>query len=238
MTIEPKTGPANAFRRSFIASLQNRVADDDGLAPLIAALGGTNCLEETAAAPCVAQDRLDAMLDNMRTDPDLAQTIRRFAPFAGWYRMLEEAPVDPVLAEGLVVGRPELPPDAPARIGLFLLGPNVHYPLHQHAALEVYFAVAGEMQLQHRTTGPAFRLAAGQHSVTPVNRVHSLTTGDSPCLLAYAWTGDLAAPGWWWDRAADGNWQRTRWDRRDDGRWIRQDTQPVTPDIWTQAGEI
>lgn len=238
MTIEQQSGPANAFRRSFLASLEDRVATDASLAPLISALEQTDCLEGAAAAPCVAQDRLDAMLDTIQADPKLSDAIHAFAPFAGWYRMLEEAPVDPTLSEGLVVGRPELPADAPARIGLFLLAPNLFYPLHQHAALEVYFAVSGELNLQHRCDGVPFRLTAGQHSVTPTNRVHSLTTGDSPCLLAYAWAGDLTAPGWWWDQTADGEWQRTRWNRRDDGRWIQFDTQPITPEIWAEAGEV
>ena len=238
MTIEQISGPANAFRRSFVASLERRAEADASLAPLIAALGQTKCLEDAVAAPCVVQDRLDTALANIQTDQGLADAIQAFAPFAGWYRMLEEAPVDPTLSEGLVVGRPELPADAPARVGLFLLAPNLYYPLHQHAALEVYFAVAGEIHLQHRSDGVPFHLPPGQHSVTPSNRVHSLTTGDAPCLLAYAWAGNLTAPGWWWDQNPDGNWQRTRWDRREDGRWIQFDTQPITPEIWAEAGEF
>ena len=63
MTIEQKSGPANTFRRSFLASLEDRVAADASLAPLISALEQTDCLEGAAAAPCVAQDRLDAMLE-------------------------------------------------------------------------------------------------------------------------------------------------------------------------------
>ncbi|MEM1161174.1 MAG: dimethylsulfonioproprionate lyase family protein, partial [Pseudomonadota bacterium] len=125
----------------------------------------------------------------------------------------------------------------PARLGLFLLAPGLHYPIHQHEAIEVYYCASGNLELQHGTKGAPFTLEPGMFSVTPSNRLHALTTGAAPCLLIYAWCGNVTAPAWWWEEEADGTWSRVKWVRRDDGRWVIAAREPVNAAILAEAGE-
>ena len=160
------------------------------------------------------------------------------APTVDWYQMLTAEQVGEDLARGLVVGRPELPPEAPQRVGLFLLGPGIHYPSHQHKADEIYYVVSGDIEIHHGTQENWFSVPAGQWSVTPSDRVHGLHTGDAPCLIAYVITGNLDSPVYWWAESENGQWQRTRWDRTPDGRWIERAAEPITERLWREAGEV
>lgn len=232
--------PAEAFRASFFAMLRRRAGDDPALAAFAAGLADTRCLPGRPGAggyvPGGARPHLDRVLAPPDCDPALARAIRDFAPTVNWYRILEGAEVDPALVDGLLVGRPELPADAAIRLGLFLIAPGVYYPLHQHAALEVYFVVSGRIEIEHGLERKGRWFGPGEHSVTPCYRVHALRTGDAPCLIAYVWTGNLAAPAWWWARDESG-WHRTRWERAASGRWSRAATEPVTAATLAEAGE-
>src|SRR3546814_5778917 len=75
-----------------------------------------------------------------------------------------------VCSSDLVVGQAGLVPNAAFRAGLFLLGPGIHYPLHTHAAAEVYYALSGRLTLAHGPGGAPFGLNAGSYSVTPPGR--------------------------------------------------------------------
>ena len=229
--------PAEGFRRALQVALHRR--GDPGLAPLVDALAATRCVAidpaETGSLPANGHGALDEVLAGLSCDRDLDAAIRTLAPTVHWYRILAGAPVEPALEQGLLVGRPEIVDDAPARLGLFLILPGVHYPLHQHGALEVYHVVAGRITIHHGCGGAAFELGPDEHSITPSNRLHSLTTGDAPCLIAYCWAGDLAAPGWWWAEAEAG-WQRTRWNREPSGRWYPVATETVGEAAWQEVG--
>lgn len=91
-------------------------------------------------------------------------------------------PRGPVPAEGLI-------------LGFVLFAPGTFYPPHAHQGIhESYLSVAGTWA---QNDGGVQR--PGSLVFNPPGTRHSITTGrESPCLLAYAWTGDSArldAPG-------------------------------------------
>ena len=223
----------------FIDALHQRGTDDPELETFASALSNVECLEPTDAvgsAPGHARGHLAKGIDGLACDPPLAEAIAAFAAGADWYCLLEGAELDQVLIDGMLVSRPRLPPGAGLYLGLFLIGPGVHYPLHQHEAQEVYFVASGSLDIQHGTAGAPFRLGPGDYSVTPVNRVHALRTAEEPCLILYTWTGEIGSPSWWWAED-DHGWHRTRWDRAETGRWYRTATEPVTRAVLREAGE-
>ena len=231
---------ANRLRLSFAEALGRRVAADPALDAFVDALSGVECLEHrgpVAPVPDHAGGHLARGLEGLACETPLAAAVASFAADAEWYCLLEGAEIDPVLVEGMLVGRPKLPQGAGLRFGLFLIAPGVYYPLHQHAAHEVYFVASGGLEIQHGTSGTPFALGPGEHSVTPVNRVHALRTGETPCLLLYVWAGKTESPSWWWAED-DAGWHRTRWDRAETGRWYRTAREPVTAAVLRQAGEI
>jgi quercetin dioxygenase-like cupin family protein len=112
--------------------------------------------------------------------------------------------------------------------GLFLLRPQLHYPLHQHEATEIYFAVSGTAYIQHGINGEAKRLSPGQVSLTPSNRLHALTMGDEPVLLLWTWLGEFGGRNWWWHRQNDGSWRRDAWERSEDASWVQTASEPIS----------
>ena len=75
-------------------------------------------------------------------------------------------------------------------MGVLLLGPGTHYPLHAHPASELYVALgAGDWW---RGAGPWRREAAGAVIHHPPQMPHALRAGPAPLLAVYLWRGDLA----------------------------------------------
>lgn len=191
--------------------------------------------------PPTVTAHLQATFDALGCSPELAAAIKPFARAARWYQLFEGDGIEPTLAKGLVAGQLAgqvgLVAADSTRTGLFLLAPGLHYPLHQHSALELYYVVSGRLTLQYGTAGEPFQVGASEWSVTPSNKVHALTTNDAPCLVIYAWIGDVESPNWWWVRNEAGGWDRLCWERQQDARWIQTRKEPVTPTIMHQAGE-
>lgn len=80
-------------------------------------------------------------------------------------------------------------------LGFVLFAPGTFYPPHAHEGIaESYLTVAGHWAQDDAGVG-----GAGTLVFNAPGRRHAITTGrESPCLLAWAWTGDsarLAAPG-------------------------------------------
>ena len=232
---------AQSLSAALATTLRAMSLDDSELASFAEGAEAFTCVARPEQGPPakapLAERILDEALAGLACPAPLAEAIRAFAPTTDWYRILDGAPVDEALREGLMVGRPEPAPDAPARVGLFLIAPGVHYPLHTHAAHEVYYVVSGQIAIRHGTANEPLNITAPGHRITPENRVHSLTTGETPCLIAYVWTGDLTAPGWWWDRDPSGEWHRTRWERGPDGRWAKFGRERITEAVLRAAGE-
>ena len=82
-------------------------------------------------------------------------------------------------------------------LGLFLLGPHVRYPVHGHAAQEVYLVVQGEVEVQRDGVGEHVRLGPGRASWHGTHQAHSARTGPVPVLMAYARRGQVGEPGWY-----------------------------------------
>ncbi len=195
----------------------------------------------TLPEPPTVSAHLQHTLDTMGCSPELAAAIKPVAGAARWYQLFEGEGIEPNLAKGLVAGQLAgqvglVSADA-IRAGLFLLAPGLHYPLHQHGALELYYVVSGRLTLQYGTASAPFHVAASEWSVTPSNKVHALTTNDAPCLVIYAWIGEVESPNWWWIRRDDGGWDRVCWERQPDAKWIQTRREPVTQAVLEAAGE-
>ena len=231
--------PAAAFRAEFAEELRSHPGGDASLLSFAAALDAVRTLTPSrprAPLPPAATAHLPTALAGLECSVTMAGAIRTLSEVADWYRILEGADAPAGLVDGLMVGRIPLPPGAPVRLGLFLLAPHLTYPLHQHAAEEIYYIVSGRLELQMGLACPPRTLAPGEHSVTPPNRVHALQTGDQPCMIAYCWTGRITEPSWWWEERG-GAWWRTRWDRDDEGIWTVSTEEPVSAATMREAGE-
>ena len=190
--------------------------------------------------PALVSARLPALLDAMPASP-FAEALRPLARNLDWYQIFDATHVDPALAGGMMAGQiiggrgmlhsPDL------YLGLFLLAPHVTYPLHQHAALEIYHVLAGEIYIRHGREKLSMHIPAGAHSVTPPHQVHELRTGSDPCLIAYVWTGDLTGENWWWEPQQDGSWERVCWTRQPDSRWQVSRREPLTETEITRSGD-
>ena len=193
------------------------------------------------APPPAVATYLEPALDRMQCTRPLADAVRQLAGVVDWYQIFQGGGIEPNLAKGLVAGQMAgqvgIVGAASIRTGLFLLAPGVHYPLHQHGALEVYFVVSGSLTLQHGRTGTPFEVHPGQWSVTPSHRVHALTVHGDPCLVIYAWVGAIEAPNWWWEQDENGTWHRVCWERQPDARWLRTKREPITEEVLVEAGE-
>lgn len=182
---------------------------------------------------------LEPALDSAGGPASVVAAARRAARAFDWSQIFEGGGIEPGLAQGLMaaqaIGTYGVFGSETLAAGLFLLGPGITYPLHTHAADELYYCVSGTLTLQHGTDGAPFELAPGDFSITPSNRLHSLRTGDRPVLLGYVWTGEMPCLNWWWDRDAAGGWVRTAWAREGTGAWRPVRSEPVTPDLMAEA---
>ena len=236
-------------------ALQNRLADafdvtvrpTAGEAPLVETLA--NDLRSVVTTPQellldqqppLVSARLPALLDAMPVSP-LAEVLRPLARDPDWYQIFDSSHTDPVLAGGLMAGqviggRGKLH-SKDLYLGLFLLAPHVIYPLHQHAALEIYHVLSGEIYIRHGRDKLSMHVTAGEHSVTPPHQVHELRTGTEACLIAYVWTGDLVGENWWWEPQEDGSWDRVCWQRQPDSSWKVTHREPLSDDEIARSGD-
>lgn len=77
-------------------------------------------------------------------------------------------------------------------VGFLLLGPETHYPSHNHAAEEVYVCLAGRASWQRGDGWSKKEPAAVIHHNPWVS--HAMKTADEPLLALYLWRGgDLQA---------------------------------------------
>ncbi len=240
------TTVAQTFKDQLSTDLKARTDGGPALEPFISQLDALDCantqsLPALPTPPSVAA-HLAPALATLGCAPGLADAVRQFAGVARWYQIFEGEGIEPTLAEGLVAGQLAgqvgLVTSDTIRTGLFLLAPGLHYPLHQHGALELYFVVSGRLTLQYGTRAEPFTLGPGEHSVTPSNTVHALTTHQVPTLVIYAWVGDVESPNWWWVEAREGGWDRVCWERQPDAKWIQTRSEAVTDAVLAEAGEL
>ena len=237
---------ADGFRNALVNSLKRHAVTTSEIGRFVTELDHIDCskpeLKSSSSPPDAAKTYLPTAVEGLACDEPLARATQALAGVLHWYQIFEGEGIEPELAQGMVAGQLAgqigLVDSARVRSGLFLLAPGIHYPLHQHGASEFYYVLSGQLTLQHTTHGAPFVLEPGRVSVTPDNRVHALTTGRQPCLLAYAWIGDVEAPNWWWEADRDGGWVRHCWVRRPDASWLRTRSEPVTRKVLVEAGEL
>jgi hypothetical protein len=88
-------------------------------------------------------------------------------------------------------GPPALAVDPRLALGVLLLGPGTHYPLHEHPAVEVYYTLTAEGEWW-REAGPWRREPPGTAIYHAPHVRHATRAGTSPLLAVYLWRGDLA----------------------------------------------
>lgn len=157
---------------------------------------------------------LDRALAGLRGPAAMTRSVRNVIPYLSWGSSYDATGPGAVVARtmvwGEVAGRRGLVQTDDIRLGCFLLSPGLFYPLHGHQALEIYSVVSGAMTVEHGLDDRSrMRVEAPGYSVTPEGEAHALLAGADPVLIVYCWTGDLEAPIWWWDQAADGSWLKT-----------------------------
>lgn len=130
----------------------------------------------------------------------LADTLGALAPALSWAQNpnYRRRPPDAsfldnygyaVLA-GPLDGPPALVADTGLALGVLLLGPRAHYPLHAHPAIEVYYTLTpgGEWW---RGGGPWRTEPPGAAIYHAPNVPHATRAGAGPLLALYVWAGDL-----------------------------------------------
>jgi len=87
-------------------------------------------------------------------------------------------------------GPPALGIDPRLALGVLLLGPHAHYPLHAHPAVEIYYTLTAGAEWW-RGGGPWRQEPAGAviHHAPRVR--HATRAGVTPLLAMYLWRGDL-----------------------------------------------
>jgi len=88
-------------------------------------------------------------------------------------------------------GPPALATDPRLALGVLLLGPRAHYPLHAHPAVEIYYTLTPEGEWW-RGGGPWRHEPPGAVIHHAPNVCHATRAGASPLLAIYLWRGDLA----------------------------------------------
>ena len=92
---------------------------------------------------------------------------------------------------GPTEGPPALAVDPRLAVGVLLLGPHAHYPLHSHPAIEIYYPLIAGAD-GWRGDGPWRPEPAGAVIHHAPNVRHATRAGASPLLAIYLWRGDLA----------------------------------------------
>jgi quercetin dioxygenase-like cupin family protein len=91
---------------------------------------------------------------------------------------------------------PMMGPDGPLQSDLFRMGlyyqrPDTYYPLHNHAAAETYFLIAGDAiwqageDIRHRSAGEVIH--------HPPYLPHAFRAGPMGLLALWRWSGDISS---------------------------------------------
>lgn len=140
---------------------------------------------------------LDQALENarMKATHGLCESVASLLPTLRWSYGYPSHPTWPSLPSRIafaqIVGPNGLSDDSAVHLGLTLLAPHTHYPLHSHPAIELYLVLSGAALW--RTSGRQFnRQQPGSAVLHPTNIGHAMETADEPLLALYTWRGDLA----------------------------------------------
>jgi Dimethlysulfonioproprionate lyase len=204
------------FRDAFAGVLRTALPRDPALSSFLNGLGR---LDASAARPHAetpmthpALRHLPRAIERLQGDAALLQAVRDVVPLLRWTSSYATSGPAQEAAQrmvwGEVAGKFGLVRTADLRLGCFLVSPGMHYPLHGHEALEIYYSVSGAMSVEHGFDGARHDVGAPGYSITPSGEAHALHVGPEPLLLVYCWTGDLESPVWWWERTDGADWRK------------------------------
>jgi hypothetical protein len=100
-----------------------------------------------------------------------------------------------------IIGRRGLMDDDRIHLGLTLMAPRTHYPLHAHPAIELYLVLAGTAGW--RVEGAPFAPQPPGSLILHTSGIgHAMQTDADPLLAFYVWRGDLETAPVYIDEAA------------------------------------
>jgi mannose-6-phosphate isomerase-like protein (cupin superfamily) len=206
---------AQQFVESFLETLKQKQASDDALAPFVEDLSSVTASptgNEAGSLEHPLMAALDAALDGANGSPALMESVAALATSGGWYQIYSGGGINATMADFMlarhIVGPKGVLNHDTIRAGIFMLAPNFEYLMHDHKALEIYYIHSGIIDVQNGVDAEPRTLGPGEYSVTPSEVPHALKTGDAPVLILFIWTGDTAAPIWWWVEGEDGTWTK------------------------------
>ena len=164
----------------------------------VAALPGSAAAAVKPQAPLAVCRHWPAALAGLGAS--WARPLASLAPALGWAQNpnYRRAPPDPDFLANYgyaVIAGPAGGPPAPIRcetlaLGILLLGPGTHYPLHSHPAVELYVTLSGDGEWW-RDQGP-WRAVPPDRVIHHASLVpHATRAGARPLLAAYVWQGEL-----------------------------------------------
>ncbi len=127
----------------------------------------------------------------------LAESLRPFAGHLEWtYSYPDTARthgLESAMAFTQIIGPRGCFDSLAIRVGLTLIAPGTHYPLHAHPASELYLVVAGTARWETETS-PAHLCPPGSLILHSSKMAHAMETGAEPMLAIYSWRGDVVSP--------------------------------------------
>lgn len=196
----PDLGPPQG---SALSNLMGRLADlfaEEGTAAGDAAARALNealpgALDSPAATPIPST--LQTVLNATLTAPGalpVTQEIAAAAPSLSWeFSGLKDGRIRREIALGLatchILGPNKGMFEAPIRVGFFLQGAGLDYPIRRHAAAETFLILAGTADWA--CEGPHRPRPPGEFVQHPSMAGHASRTGAEPVLAAWHWTGDV-----------------------------------------------
>ncbi len=125
-------------------------------------------------------------------------------PWETYYEHTDwSAPFLDHFASGELVGPSGYIPNDDVSLGLFVLGPNVTYSEHAHAAAEIYYVLGGGAYWALDGKEKAGWFDPGDLVFTAPDQRHEIRTGHAPLLAVYTWKSDPSARSYY---AAKGPW--------------------------------
>ncbi|HKF62393.1 MAG TPA: dimethylsulfonioproprionate lyase family protein [Dongiaceae bacterium] len=127
----------------------------------------------------------------------LLAPLAKLAPALSWVQNPNyvAAPPSPEFLENygyaVLAGPGGLVASEALALGILLLGPGIHYPSHNHPAVEIYVVLAGEAEWQ-KAGEPWRREPPGAVIRHDSMVTHATRALAEPLLAAYVWQGDLA----------------------------------------------
>lgn len=233
--------------RTYLAALTNDLKNKSAADPALASFVKELQTIDTSVVQRGPFPRLEhptmAMLDKAlkaaEGDATLLPVATEAARVLDWGQIYDGGGLDPALAEGMLAaqaaGTYGCFEGKTIATGLFLLAPGVKYALHTHAATEIYYCLSGIIDIQHGIDAEPFAVTPGNYSITPPDRVHSLSVRSEPVLLIYTWIDELSCPIWLWSQEANGSWLRERWMRKPGESWRVEEREPISDEAMAAA---